>query len=128
MKITISSALMFGLFLGAGLGVGCSSGAASGGGGDGKPPVNGDAFLTVVGSANVFVGNGAQQAITVRYHDQADTPLAGEVDFAIKGDGGGAALSSAKAVTDKDGNATVTLTTGTGGDAAFTVEASAEYA
>ncbi|HVK75659.1 MAG TPA: hypothetical protein VM734_20150 [Kofleriaceae bacterium] len=123
MKTTISAALILGLFLGAG-GAGCSSDD----GGGARPPEEGDAFLTVVGETNVFMENGWQQAITVRYHDGENHPLAGEVGFAIRGPAGGATLSAATAVTDRDGKATVTLAAGATGEAAFTVDATAEYA
>ncbi|MBE7451135.1 MAG: hypothetical protein HS111_20235 [Kofleriaceae bacterium] len=122
MKTTLSTALLLGLFVGVG------AGCASDDGGGPRPPQEGDAFLTVVGEANVFLENGWQQAITVRYHDGDDNPLAGEIDFAIGGSAGGATLSSGSAVTNQHGEATVSVVAGGSGEAAFSVQAVAEYA
>ncbi|HVV86541.1 MAG TPA: hypothetical protein VHE35_25965 [Kofleriaceae bacterium] len=93
-----------------------------------QPPESGDAYLTIVGDKNVFMENGWQQAITVRYHDGDDHPLAGEIAFSLEGTGGGATLTSTRAVTDAHGEATVKVQAGATGDAAFAVEAAAEFA
>ncbi|MBZ0238311.1 MAG: Ig-like domain-containing protein [Deltaproteobacteria bacterium] len=121
MKTQLTTALLLGLFVGAG--AGCSSDDAGP-----RPPEEGDAFLTIVGETNVFMENGWQQAIIVRYHDGDNNPLAGEVDFAIGGSAAGGTLSAPSAITDRDGEATVTVNAGANGDAAFTVSAVAEYA
>jgi hypothetical protein len=126
MKLQLSSILLFGFFVGTGLGAGCSN--DDGGGGGPRPPEEGDAFLTIVGDSNVFLENGWQQAITVRYHDGDNNPLAGEVAFVIGGTARGGALSAANAVTNQNGEATVTVTAGATGEAAFNVEATAEFA
>lgn len=123
MKLQLSSVLLFGFFVGTGLGAGCSNDDAGP-----RPPEEGDAFLTIVGDTNVFLENGWQQAITVRYHDGEDNPLAGEVGFVIGGSAAGGTLSAAQAVTDRDGQATVTVNAGASGETAFTVEATAEFA
>lgn len=125
MKPQLSSVLLFGFFVGAGLGAGCSS---SDDGAGPRPPEAGDAFLTIVGESSVFMENGWQQAITVRYHDGDDHALAGEVGFAIGGTAAGGSLSAAHAVTDQDGEATVMVHAGPSGETAFSVEATAEYA
>lgn len=124
MKPQLSSVLLSGFFVGAGLGAGCSSDDGNGP----RPPEDGDAFLTVVGDTSVFMENGWQQAITVRYHDGDDNPLAGDVGFAIGGPAAGSTLSAAHAVTNREGEATVTVNAGASGEAAFTVDATAEYA
>ncbi len=121
MKTQLSTAILLGLFVGAG--AGCSNDDAGP-----RPPESGDAFLTVVGETSVFMENGWQQAVIVRYHDGEDNPLAGEVDFAIGGSGGGATLSAPSAITNRDGEATVNVNAGATGQAAFSVEAVAEYA
>lgn len=124
MKPQLSTALLFGFLAGAGLGAGCSSSDD----GQPRPPEAGDAYLTIVGESSVFMENGWQQAITVRYHDGDDNPLAGEVGFTVGGAAGGGTLSAAHAVTDRDGQATVNVQAGASGEAAFSVEATAEYA
>lgn len=123
MKLQLSSVLLFGFFVGTGLGAGCASDDAGP-----RPPEEGDAFLTVVGDTNVFLENGWQQAITVRYHDGDNNPLAGEVAFVIGGTAAGGTLSAPQAITDRDGQATVTVNAGATGETAFTVEATAEFA
>lgn len=93
-----------------------------------RPPEAGDAYLTIVGDRDVFLEHAWQQAITVRYHDGDDHPLAGEIAFAIEGNGRGANLTTTRAVTNARGEATVSIRAGTSGEAAFAVEASAEFA
>lgn len=120
MKLQLTSVLLFGFFVGA---AGCSNDDSGP-----RPPEEGDAFLTIVGDTSVFLENGWQQAITVRYHDGDNNPLAGEVGFVIGGSAAGSTLSSAHAITDSEGQATVTVNAGATGEAAFSVEATAEYA
>ncbi len=93
-----------------------------------RQPEAGDAYLTVVGDDDVFMENGWRQAITVRYHDGDDHPLAGEIAFALEGRGGGATLSATRAVTNARGEATVAVVAGGSGEAAFAVEAAAALA
>jgi len=120
MNTTLRTALVLGIFFGTGA-VACTGDAA-------RAPEEGNAYLSIVGESSVFMENGWQQAIIVRYHDGDDHPLAGQIDFAITGAGGGATLSSGSAVTDREGEATVVVNAGASGDAAFSVEASADYA
>src|SRR5689334_11961512 len=115
MKTQLTTALLLGLFVGAG--AGCSNDDSGGA----HPPEAGDAFLTVVGETSVFMENGWQQAVIVRYHDGDNNPLAGEVDFAIGGTAAGATLSAPSAVTNSDGEATVNVNAGASGDASFTI-------
>src|SRR5262249_17275244 len=91
-----------------------------------KPPVQGHAYLEIVGDRNVFLDVGGRATITVKYHDDAGDPLAGAVSFAIQGDARGGSLTSASAVTDAQGLARVDVIGGT--EAAFGVRASAQYA
>ncbi len=121
MKTQLSTALLIGLFVGTG--AGCSNDDSGP-----RPPEQGDAFLTIVGETSVFMENGWQQGVIVRYHDGEDNPLAGEVDFAIGGTAAGATLSAPSAVTNSEGEATVTVNAGASGEAAFTLQAVAEYA
>jgi hypothetical protein len=122
MKTQLTTAILLGLFVG--VGAGCSNDD----GGGPSTPTEGDAFLTIVGETSVFMENGWQQAVVVRYHDGENNPLAGEVDFAIGGTAAGASLSAASAVTDREGEATVNVNAGATGDASFTISAVAEYA
>jgi hypothetical protein len=122
MKTQLTTAILLGLFVG--VGAGCSNDDGSGP----QTPTEGDAFLTVVGETSVFMENGWQQAVIVRYHDGENNPLAGEVDFAIGGTAAGATLSAPSAITNRDGEATVNVNAGATGDAAFTISAVAEYA
>jgi hypothetical protein len=121
MKTQLTTVLLLGLFVGAG--AGCSNDDSGP-----RPPEEGDAFLTVVGETSVFMENGWQQAVIVRYHDGDNNPLAGEVDFAIGGTAAGATLSAPSAITNRDGEATVNVNAGSAGDASFTISAVAEYA
>ncbi|HUQ06960.1 MAG TPA: hypothetical protein VM261_30925 [Kofleriaceae bacterium] len=122
MKTQLTTAILLGLFVG--VGAGCSNDDNGGP----QTPTEGDAFLTVVGETSVFMENGWQQAVIVRYHDGDDNPLAGEVDFAIGGTAAGATLSAPNAITNRDGEATVNVNAGASGDASFTISAVAEYA
>src|SRR5574338_600411 len=122
MKTQLTTAILLGLFVGAG--AGCSNDDSGGP----SQPEEGDAFLTVVGETSVFMENGWQQAVIVRYHDGDNNPLAGEVDFAIGGTAAGATLSAPSAITNRDGEATVNVNAGPTGDASFTISAVAEYA
>lgn len=94
-----------------------------GGGSDAGETEDFDAQLSIVGDAQLSLGEGARATLQVRYHDSSGAPLLGEVTFEIAGDGA-ASLDVASAVTDAEGNATVTLTAGRD-DATFSVEASA---
>ncbi len=92
-----------------------------------KPPVEGHAYLEIVGDKNVFIDTGARATITVKYHDDAGGPIAGAVTFAIQGDAKGGSLTAASAVTDNEGLARVDLVAGST-ETAFGVRASAQYA
>ena len=92
-----------------------------------KPPVEGHAYLDIVGDKNVFIDTGARATIVVKYHDDAGDPVAGAVTFAIQGDAKGGSLSAASAVTDGQGLARVDVVGGTT-EVAFGVRASAQYA
>jgi hypothetical protein len=92
-----------------------------------KPPVEGHAYLEIVGDKNVFLDTGARTTITVKYHDDAGDPVAGSVAFEVQGDAKGGSLTSASAVTDNQGLARVDVVGGAN-EAAFGVRASAQYA
>ena len=91
-------------------------------------PIEGHAFLTVVGDRDLFLEAGTTDTLTVRYHDDGGEPLAGQVAFAIQGDAQGGVLSRAMAVTDSDGFAQIVLNAGATEEAAFRIVASAEVA
>jgi hypothetical protein len=112
--------------LAASLAVACSS--ADNGDGGGEEPTPGNAYLTIVGDSNVFLENGWTQRLQVRYHDGNDTPLAGQVDFAIVGNSNGATLVKSFGVTNADGIVEVDMKAGAEGDASFKIKATAEYA
>jgi hypothetical protein len=103
--------------------------AACGSDSGGKPE-QGNAFLRIVGQAQVEIGDGMPRELTVRYEDQDGNPLAGEIAFAFGGDARGSQLTVASATTDTNGQATVRLLPGQNieGDAVFNVVASAAYA
>lgn len=103
-------------------------GCASDGGGGGKDPVEGDAYLTIVGERNVFMENGWQQALTVRYHDSNNEALAGQIEFAIVGDAAGSTLSTTTKSTNASGEAEIFVTAAATGEASFQVKADAAYA
>jgi hypothetical protein len=90
-------------------------------------PTEGHAFLTIVGNKNVFLDAGATETLTVKYADENGTPLAGEVQFSVKGTYADSALLAASAVTNSQGLATVDLAAGQD-QAAFRIEAGALYA
>lgn len=90
-------------------------------------PENG-AFLTIEGDAQVFAEADSLRALTVRYHDGDDRPLAGTISFRIEGEAGGSTLANASAVTDSNGVATIQLVLGNDGEAAFSVYAEAAAA
>ena len=69
MKTQLTTAILLGLFVG--VGAGCSSDDSGP-----RAPEEGDAFLTIVGETSVFMENGWQQAVIVRYHDGDNNPLA----------------------------------------------------
>jgi hypothetical protein len=91
-------------------------------------PQEGHSFLTIVGDRNVFLAGGAHQTITVKYHSDRGTPLAGSVRFRIDGAGKGSFLSKAEAVTGPGGLATIDVVGGSEGEGAFRVVAEALYA
>jgi hypothetical protein len=106
------------------LGAGCSSSA--GGAGDApRTPVEGHAFLTIVGESDVFVA-ALGQTITVRYHDDEGHALAGEVAFDIVGDPRGGDLSATTATTDAEGLTHIDVLPGR--EARFQVTAAATFA
>ena len=104
--------------------------AACSGGEEGptQQPEEGHAFLTIVGDRNVFVSGGQRQTLTVKYHDDDGTPLAGSVRFKITGEAAGATLSKASDPTSSDGTATIEVIGGSSGEASFRVVAEAEFA
>jgi hypothetical protein len=101
----------------------CSS--DSGGG-----PEKGNAFLRIVGSPQVEIGDGMPRELTVRYEDGEGQPLAGEIAFAFEGNPYGSQLTVSTALTDANGHAKVRLLPGQNiqGDVAFGVKATAMYA
>jgi hypothetical protein len=122
----ITRNILFALSIGA-LATACSSDPTDDQGG-GHTPEPGNAYLTIVGDQNVFLENSWQQTITVRYHDGADRPLAGQVDFSIVGTADGGAVSAPAGVTNADGQVSVQVIAGDEGEAFFKVRAEAEYA
>ncbi len=108
--------------------VGCASNELRADNDDPNPPAPGNAYLTIVGDSQYFLEGGWRQTLTVRYHDGADQPLAGQVDFAITGAPAGASLTSAVGVTSADGQVNIDVIAGAQGDAVFKVRAEAEYA
>src|SRR5687768_479593 len=58
-------------------------------------PQPGHAFLKIVGDKNVFLGYGGSRELIVKYVNDNDEGLAGEVEFEIKGTGNGARLTAA---------------------------------
>jgi hypothetical protein len=112
------------VFLAACAAAACSS---SGGGDPGpQPPVEGHAFLSIVGAADVFVDGALGQTITVQYHDDEGHPLAGTIAFDIVGDPRGGDLSAVSAPTDAEGLAHVDVLPGQ--ETTFQVTAVATYA
>jgi hypothetical protein len=106
-----------------------AAGACSGGEeGPTQKPEEGHAFLTIVGDRNVFVNGGERKSLTVKYHDDDGTPLAGAVRFRIDGEANGATLSKASQQTVNDGTATIDVIGGSSGEASFRVVAEAEFA
>lgn len=123
MKTTLKQAtLLFGI-----LALGACSSAGSGGGDDGNGNPD-SANLTIVGDPNQFMENGWTVRLSVRYHDDDNEPLAGQVDFRISGVSGGALLSSGSSVTNADGVAQVDLQAPATGEAVFKVIAEAAEA
>jgi hypothetical protein len=91
-------------------------------------PQPGHAFLKIVGDKNVFLDYGASRELTVKYVNDADEGLAGEVQFEIKGTANGARLTNPSGVTGPGGEVRIGIIGGSGSEAFFTVEARAEYA
>ena len=81
--------------------------------------------LTVIGDRHLYLDAGTRIELSVRYHDEDGEPGSGIVDFAIRGDAGGARLQSPATTTDSSGVAKVTLDASAGAQASFSVEASA---
>jgi hypothetical protein len=90
-------------------------------------PEEGNAYLTVVGDRNVFVGLETSRRLAVRYHDASDLPLAGEVSFAVVGDLRGSEISKATGVSNAQGIVELDVFGGSQ-DATFRIVASAEFA
>jgi hypothetical protein len=90
-------------------------------------PEEGNAYLTIVGDRNVFVGLGTSRRLAVRYHDASDQPLAGEVSFDVVGDLRGSQISKATGVTNAQGIVELDVF---GGDenATFRIVATAAFA
>ncbi len=122
---TITKSILFAVAISL---VGCTTAAPVGGDDTPNPPDPDNAYLTIVGDNQYFMEGGWRQTLTVRYHDDADQPLAGQVDFSIVGAPAGATLSATFGVTNADGQATIDLIAGAQGDAAFKVRAEADYA
>lgn len=101
------------------------AGGDTGGDDDDDNAIPDQAYLTIVGDRDVFLENGWTHRLVVRYHDDNNEPLAGQVDFKIVGGAGGANLLRTSGVTDSDGLVQVDLVAGQNGDSLFTVEASA---
>ena len=115
--------------LASGLTTGCAGESDGGPGpsnGPRQPAPDEAAFLSLVGDANLFVEPMSTRQLQVKYHDQSGAPLAGEIHFAIDGNGVGASLSAAKAVTDAQGVAKINLVAGNEG--AFRIKVTAELA
>jgi hypothetical protein len=93
-------------------------------------PQEGDAFLRIIGEANVEIGDGAPRTITVRYEDSEGNPLAGEIYFSIVGAEEGAQLSDETVTTDSNGEAHVVVMppTEVANDIGFEIKAGAVYA
>lgn len=86
-----------------------------------------EAYLDIVGDANLRASSSAEVSLTVRYVDGAGAPIeGGQIGWTIEGDGSGASLAASESTTDQDGVATVTLRTGD--DASFGVRAIAAVA
>lgn len=111
--------LSFLLALGAGA---CTSDGVDDPGDDVTP---GTAQLTIVGANSVLLENGWTADVTVRYADESNEPLAGTIDFVLDGEVSGAFLSGTSVQTNGNGEATVTITAGSAGDANFAIDASA---
>lgn len=105
------------------LALGAAGGCTSDGADDDVTPDS--ARLEIVGERTLRLENGWSTELRVRYTDGQGQPLAGEIEFSMDGEVGGAFLSDTAAVTDASGEATITLTSGEAGDAAFLVSADA---
>lgn len=92
-----------------------------------QPPVEGNAYLTIVGDRNVFLDGNSQVTLTVKYHDESGAPLAGEVHFRIDGAANGSNISTDSDVTDNEGLATINVI-GSIEEASFRIIAEAEFA
>jgi hypothetical protein len=91
-------------------------------------PQPGHAFLKIVGDKNVFLGYGGSRELIVKYVNDNDEGLAGEVQFEIKGTANGARLTTQAGVTGPGGEVRIGVIAGSGNQAFFTVEARAEHA
>jgi hypothetical protein len=89
-------------------------------------PVEGHAFLTVVGTTSVTVDGTSRDTLTVSYHDDLDQPLVGPINFYLIGDPRGADLSAVTATTDAQGLAHIDVLPGV--QTTFQVTATASYA
>lgn len=99
-----------------GLGLGC--------GGDSSGD-EANAFLTIVGSADLAVDAEASVPLTVRYHDADDQPLAGKISFRLDGADPAVTLSTASSTANADGEVTIDLRLGRGAALEFKVVAEA---
>jgi hypothetical protein len=124
MRTISTTTLLLALTLGAAA-TGCAS---DGGTGDGDDVAPSGAKLTIVGERTLALENGWSNEITVRYTDDNDQPLAGQVDFIFDGDAGGSVLSAFSGTTNADGLVAVELTAGETGELTFDIEATAEDA
>lgn len=120
-----ATALSLSFLLALGAGACTSDGAADDAGDDVTPS---SAKLTIVGEHTVLLENTWTADVTVRYSDEADEPLAGMIDFTLTGEVSGAFLSGTSIQTNANGEATITLTAGSAGNANFTIDASAAEA
>jgi len=123
MKTRITKSILFALAITAA--GACTSSGSDDDVGDPQP---GNAYLTIVGDSNVFLENGWRQPTSVKYHDDADRPLAGLVEFSVVGNSSGGTISSPSSATNSSGLAGVDVLAGAQGEAVFTIRAEAEYA
>ena len=123
MKTRITRGILFALAV-------ATAGACTSSGDDDGPadPQPGNAYLTIVGDANVFLENGWRQTITVKYHDDDQQPLAGLVEFSVVGSSSGGTISAPSSATSADGLANIDVIAGAQGEASFVIRAEAEYA
>jgi hypothetical protein len=82
------------------------------------------AYLTIEGSRSVILPYDGTSRLAVRYHDEADRPLAGRIDFEVVGDARGSTLSQSSADADGSGIVEISIRAARA-DISFRVRASA---